>query len=350
MVLKIPAVLRRQPAKVFLTIPRKIIQEKSGFALGKFYSRLDLELRMLGADVIMLPLSRQPHKRKGNADKLIFLHNGAAEEANVLNTALAYLEPYWHVDPDGVLGMSSAGKVPFREETVNPREARKFLMECHRTFVKRRKSRYYQAAERVLIPDGAIAIFMQGYTDLTKRTMRPGSERMIRSVAEGANGRPIIVKHHPLRTNPEDVAEVAALRADGINIQEVDANVHDILEQCAASVSISSAACFEGFLHGRPAIFFGTSDLTGFAQSAHDGPSFAAALSEALNGERSYRRFVYWYLTTHCISLHSETFIQDVLKRAEAIGFDAERLGLDKKALAALDNPVEAADKNARPA
>ena len=340
MALKRPAVLRRKPAKVFLTIPRKIIQEKPGIGLGKFYSRLDLELRMLGADVTMLALSRHPHKRKGNRDKLIFLHNGAAEEPNVLNTALAYLDPYWHVDPDGVLGMSSAGKVPFVEADVNPQQARNFFMDQRRAFVKKRQSRYYQDERKQDIPEGCIAIFMQGYTNLTKRTMLPGSERMIRSVAEGAGGRPIVVKHHPLRTNPEDVAEVAALQAEGVDIREIDANVHDVLAQCAVTVSISSTCGFEGFLHRKPAIFFGKSDLKTFAQTAHDGPSFVAALDEALNGLRSYRRFVYWYMSNHCISLHSETFVQDVLKRADAIGFDAARLGLDKAAVAALSDPA----------
>ncbi|MEL7212695.1 MAG: hypothetical protein AAGK92_08540 [Pseudomonadota bacterium] len=338
-VLKTPAILRRAPTKIFLSIPRKILQEKPGIGLGKFYSRLDLELRMLGAEVTMLPLSRQPHKRKGNRNKLIFLHNGAAEEPNVLNTALAYLDPYWHVDPDGVLGLSSAGKVPFVHDDVNKQDAAGFFRAQRRNFVRERLSRYGQAREKVVIPEGCIAVFMQGDTHLTRRTMLPGSERMIRSVVEGAGGRPVVVKHHPLKTNPEDVAEVAALRAEGADIHEVEANVHDILEACVATVSISSATCFEGFLHRRPAIFFGKSDLIGFAQAAHDGPSFAAALEDGLTGNRSYMRFIYWYLTTHCISLHSETFIQQVLARAAAIGFDADRLGLDKKAVAALSAP-----------
>ncbi len=337
-----PAVLRRAPAKVFLSIPRKIIQDKPGVGLGKFYSRLDLELRMLGADVTTLPLSRQPHKRKGNRNKLIFLHNGAAEEANVLNTALAYVDPYWHVDPQGVLGMSSAGNVPFVHENVNKQDAAGFFRAQRRNFVRERQSRYTQAREKVAVPEGCIAVFMQGATNLTRRTMRPGSERMIRSVVEGAGGRPVVVKHHPLKTNPEDVAEVAALRGEGADIHEIKANVHDVLEACVATVSISSAACFEGFLHRRPAIFFGKSDLIGFAQAAHDGPSFASALEEALTGNRSYMRFVYWYLMTHCISLHSETFIQQVLARAAAIGFDADRLGLDKAAVAALSEPQTA--------
>lgn len=341
MALKRPALLRRKPAKVFLTVPRKIIQESPGIGLGKFYSRLDLELRLLGAEVSMLALSRQPHKRKGNRGNLIFLHNGAAEEPNVLNTALAYLDPYWHVDPDGVLGMSSAGRVPFDEAAVDPKAAGSFFMRQRRGFVRQRQSRYHQPTERVEILHGAIAVFLQGDTELTRRTMLPGSERMIRSVAEGAGGRPIVVKHHPLKTNPEDVAEIEALKSEGVNIRQVDANVHDILDKCAVTVAISSAACFEGFLHRKPAILFGKSDLKTFAQSAQDGPSFAAALDKALNGRRSYRRFVYWYLTTHCVSLESETFIQEILKRAEAIGFGPKRLGLDMKALAALEAPVE---------
>ncbi|MEL7177752.1 MAG: hypothetical protein AAGK28_14660 [Pseudomonadota bacterium] len=339
MALTTPAVRRRAPTKIFLTLPRKVLQEKPGIGLGKFYSRLDLELRMLGADVTMLPLSRQPHKRKGNRTKLIFLHNGAAEEPNVLNTALAYADPYWHVDPKGVLGLSSAGDVPFVHADVDKAQAAGFFRALRRDFVKTRSSRYYQAREKLPVPEGAIAVFMQGDTGLTRRTMRPGSERMIRAVAEGAGGRPIVVKHHPLNTNPRDVEEVATLRAEGVNICEVAANVHDILEQCVATVSVSSACGFEGFLHRKPAIFFGKSDLIGFAQSAHDGPSFAAALEEALTGSRSYMRFVYWYLTTHCVSLHSETFIQEILRRAAAIGFDADRLGLDKKAVAALSDP-----------
>ena len=44
-----------------------------------------------------------------------------------------------------------------------------------------------------------------------------------------------------------------------------DANVHDILKACRATVSINSSVALEGFLHRKPAVLFGLADFHHFA-------------------------------------------------------------------------------------
>ena len=44
-----------------------------------------------------------------------------------------------------------------------------------------------------------------------------------------------------------------------------DANVHDILKACRATVSINSSVALEGFLHRKPAVLFGQADSYHFA-------------------------------------------------------------------------------------
>ncbi len=44
------------------------------------------------------------------SENLHIIENGSVNQPNVLNTTLAYLQPYYHLDPKGVLAKSSVGR------------------------------------------------------------------------------------------------------------------------------------------------------------------------------------------------------------------------------------------------
>lgn len=325
--------LKRQPSGVLLALPRAMLSRSHPFGLGLFYDRLERELLALGVSVEKQPLGHRPHEKRGNTNKLIFLHNGARELANVLNTGQAYLDGFWHVDSEGILGMHSGGRLTFDSDEVDGAEAARFCAALRTKFVSNRVSRYQQKKTRTVLPENGIAVFLQGNSPATRRTMVKGSDAMLEAVFQAGGSDPIIVKHHPLKTNESDVASVGALKELGAPIVETDANVHDILRTCKCTVSISSGACFEGFLHHKPAIFFGRSDMRNFASFANDASSFNNAKMCMLENDLDFDRYVFWYLKQHCVELNTPNFVQQILARADLKGFGPERLGIKKELL-----------------
>ncbi len=108
----------------------------------------------------------------------------------------------------------------------------------------------------------------------------------------------------------------------------VDGNLHHMLHQAAVTVSISSAASFEGFAHRTPAILFGKSDFHHFAINLAHPDDFAEALPRALAFDGPYAKYLWWYLERQNISSFAPDFFDRVMARAALVGYDAKRLGL----------------------
>ena len=149
-------------------------------------------------------------------------------------------------------------------------------------------------------------------------------EEMIRAAVEGAGGRPVVVKPHPLA--PEFCGEaIAAAEAEGLRFQVSHANVHDILAQAAVTVSINSAVAMEGFLHGVPAVLFGIADFAQFARTVTEPDGFPAALQSALGQEQDFAGWLWWYFDQGCLNIESPAFEAQLLALFEAQGFPLER-------------------------
>ncbi|MDZ4311770.1 MAG: hypothetical protein U1A24_14590 [Cypionkella sp.] len=137
----------------------------------------------------------------------------------------------------------------------------------------------------------------------------------------------MLVKPHPLK--PELGAEIiAAVQAKGFAPITTDANVHDILAACVATVSINSATAMEGFLHGKPAVLFGRSDFHALVETVRQPGEFSAALAQALADPPDYAKALHWYFGQHCLDIAADSFDARLLAIFAEAGFDAARLGL----------------------
>lgn len=318
--------LSQNSGSVILALPQRFLNKQALNDLTHFYDRLERDLVNFGARVERQPVNRRPFEKLGNCSNLIILHNGARCLPNVLNTGQSYIPGFWNIDRKGVRGMSGIGDMRFVPETIDGQVARDFCDDLRRTYVETRRSIYRQVQSCTELPVGSIAVFLQGDNSITRRTMRPGSSRMLKVVAENSAKFPIVVKHHPLKTSARDVQTVKDLLEAGHEIIETDANVHDILRTCSVTVSISSGACFEGFLHGKPAIFFGKTDLREQAYLANDDHSFCMAFEQALDDREDYDKFVFWYLKRQCISSSHSNLAKVIMRKAKANGFDIDML------------------------
>lgn len=262
------------------------------------------------------------------AENLHVIENGMVKQGNALNTALAYLPPYFHLDPQGVLAESMAGDAEFSEADVNAVLASSKFRGLQDRLVKKRRSRYGPKDEVTEIPDGCIAVFLQGDNPHRQGTAYCDNETLLRTVAENAGGRTVVVKAHPVSKQLDDAQLILNLLQDGLPVESTDANIHDILCQCSVTVSYNSAVAIEGFLHKKPAILFGKSDFLHVAETVRDPSDFPTALHSALASEHDYAKYLHWYFSNYAVSVEDWSLEDKLLQIFEKMGFTEDRLGL----------------------
>ena len=311
-------------ARVLLHLPDYMLAR---LAAGKplLYSRIrDCLLARGGVVDLVAGFDKVGWREDGD---LHIVENGAGQRPGVLNAATAYLDGFFHVDPVGIQAASRIGGLPYDPAALDGVVAAVYLAALQRRFVLPRRSRYTQERAACDLPEGALAVFLQGPAPQRNGQAYCSFPAMLETVCAGAGGRPVVVKPHPLK--PELGAEIIAkVRAKGFDPIATDANVHDILAACSATVSINSATALEGFLHGKPAVLFGKSDFAALVQTAREPGEFGSALARALDNPPDYARALYWYFGLNCLDVQADNFEARLLAIFAEAGFDAARLGL----------------------
>lgn len=267
--------------------------------------------------------------REGAADgNLHIVENGRMQGEGWLNTALAYIKGFWHLDPRGIQAESSARDASFLASEVDQAAAQAFFRDMRKRFVTPRLSRFRQPrAMATDLPDGAVALFLQGRSAYHAARCHVPMDRMILAVAAGSGGRPVIVKPHPqaLELGAEAIDKA---RAAGAQFQLTDANVHDVLAAASVTVSVNSAVAMEGFLHRKPAILFGESDFPDLVARVREAEDFPQVLEEALSLRWPFVRMLHWYFSRHTLELAAPDFEDRAFAAFEKVGFPKDRLGI----------------------
>lgn len=314
-------------ARVVLHLPPRMIEGFNGPRPPLLYNRIRQTLQAHGADVVLRPELATRDAQSIDDGDLHIVENGRIQRAGFLNAATAYLEGFFHVDPLGVQAASSISALPYDPETIDQSSANAYLAALQQRFSLPRHSRYKQPRATTSLPEGAIAVFLQGPAPQRNGQAFCRYDDMLRAVCEAADGRPVVVKPHPLK--PDHGLEIIEkIRAEGFAPITTAANVHDILAAAAVTVSVNSAACLEGFLHGKPAVLFGRSDFHHFVETVQTPAAFPAALARALTTPRNDARALFWYLGQHCLDITASSFDARLLTIFATAGFDANRLGL----------------------
>ena len=312
-------------ARVVLHLPARMVAAMGGEKPPLLYGRIRDCLAAQGVGVALVEgFDGAAYRADGD---LHIVENGRGQRAGVLNAATAYLEGFFHVDPVGIQAASRIGAVRYDPAQVDDVAARAYLAKLQQRFAEPRRSRYKQVRAVSALPQGAIAVFLQGPAPQRNGQAYCSFVAMLEAVCAGAGGRPVLVKPHPLK--PELGAEIiAAVQAKGFAPIATDANVHDILAACCATVSINSATALEGFLHGKPAVLFGRSDFHAFVETVQQPAGFSAALARALADPPDYARALTWYFGQQCLDITADSFDARLLAIFAEAGFDAARLGL----------------------
>ena len=282
-----------------------------------------LEIRPRDHD--LKPATRRPPDDRFADGNLHIIDDRSVQAPNVLNAAVAYFWEFWHLDPVGTKAFSSIGAQDYDPMDMPYPRAKQFFTTQRARLVEKRLSKYAQKSDTTRLPKSSIAVFFQGDFPLHQGVTTFTDLTMLDAVRAHAGDRPIVVKPHPLATDPLTWAEAQAAARHDTRITFTDANVHDILATCAATVSINSTVALEGFLHRKPAILFGQSDFHHFAARVTTKADFAPALSAELTRQGGYAQYLAWYFLRHCLRLGAPDLSTQIWQRFATAGFPKER-------------------------
>ena len=142
------------------------------------------------------------------------IDHGRDRHPRILNTGIAYIYPFWNLDPWGIRAMSSISQMIFDPEAIDAVAAAAFFDRLHKRLVTARISRYPQKTELVQVPKGCIAVFLQSEAHREiEETCHLSMRQMLGALTDRPDPRPIVVKPHPRDTDPKTMAYLSRLAA-----------------------------------------------------------------------------------------------------------------------------------------
>jgi hypothetical protein len=253
--------------------------------------------------------------------------HGRIRDPRVLNAGIAYVYPFWNLDPWGIRAFSSIAAQAFDPAQVDPEAAAAFARALRRRLVLPRISRYPQPEARTELPPGCIAVFLQSEAHRqVGETCHLTARQMLAAVLARPDPRAIVVKPHPRDSDPALRAHLADLARGDSRLRVLEANIHDILARAAVTVTINSAVGIESHLHRVPVVLCGQADFHHAAVTVTAAQGVDAAIDRALATPWPHEAFLYWYFRLNCIAAGRPQLVEDVLARIAATGFDPARL------------------------
>lgn len=267
-----------------------------------FYRKLIDGMGQRGVDFELRPLDRNRVMQEVEADTDFHVVNhGHFSHPRLRNVGLAYVYPFWHVDPKGIRAQSSIADMAFDPRDTDADLAQAFFRRLRKRLVAARLSRYPQPREVEELPDDPIAVFLQSESHRgVEETRFLNPVEMVETILTSQN-RPVVVKLHPLDRDQSLARRIEALGEVHPHLKIVDCNIHDLIALAQKVVTINSAVGIEAYLHRKPVILCGKSDFHQIATVAHTADDLRAALHAPARA-RPYDKYIHWYFAQQCLS------------------------------------------------
>jgi hypothetical protein len=288
-----------------------------------YYVKVTEGLRARGFDVASVVHDRALVPAQVEADAAFHIvDHGAHRHPRLLNTGIAYVYPFWHLDPWGIRAASSIAEKPFSVDGLDPDEARAFAERLRKRLVTPRRSRYEQPRKRADLPAGSIAVFLQSEAHRgVSETCHLSLREMVKAVIARDDPRPIVIKPHPRDADPATRRFLNRVAGRDARVLITDANIHDILAKAAVCVTINSAVGIEAMMHHRPVVLCGRADFHHCATTVTSAVDLDRALTESGQTDRPYDAYLYWYFGLNCLSAGQPSLVEDFLARIRATGY-----------------------------
>lgn len=299
--------------------------------LGQFYGPLADGLRARGADVRLVVHERDKVAAQvAMDDGFHVIDRGQMRHPRVLNSGIAYIQPFRNMDPWGIRAFSSIADKHFDPARIPVEAAASFAARLRDRLIGGRSSRYAQPEEVVPVPAGSIAVFLQTESHrLVGETCYLSMRRMVKALMARDDPRAICIKPHP-RDADTDTFEWLHEQAEADpRVQIVAANIHDILAACDVVVTINSAVGIEAMLHGKPVVLCGHADFHHAAVTVKTADAMDEGVARSLATPWAHEAYLYWYFVRHCLSPLRKTLVQDFLGKVSGAGYNVARFGLE---------------------
>lgn len=282
-----------------------------------YYTKLLAGLPELGVPVATVVHDRATTLATVNAmPGMHVVDHGCLRHPRLLNTGVAYIYPFWNLDPWGIRALSSISAKVFDPATVDAGIAAEYAARLRKRLVDARISRYPQPAEVADLPHGHIAVFLQSDAHrAVEETCHLSMRQMLSALLARDDPRRIVIKPHPRDQSAQTKAYLARLTARDARVQVVDANIHDILGRAAVTVTVNSAVGIEVHLHRVPVVLCGRSDFHHAAVTVTDRRQMEAALRAAEATSWPHDAFLHWYFAGQCLNAGRPEFVRDFLAK-----------------------------------
>jgi hypothetical protein len=306
-------------------LPGSVLRDPA--LLKPYYRRLIGGLRERGLAVECVVHDRALLPGQVAADQAFHIaDHGSHRHPRLLNTGIAYVYPFWNLDPWGIRALSSIAEKPFDSGAVDAGAATAFAARLHRRLVQARQSRYDQPQARADLPRGSIAVFLQSESHRqTGETCHLTLRQMVKALMERDDPRAILIKPHPLDADPATARFLARMAAQDSRLRIVAANIHDMLAVADVAVTINSAVGIEAMLHGVPVVLCGQSDFHHCAVTVRTVAGMETAIASATGTDWPHAAYLYWYFALNCLNAGRDTLVDDFLEKVAATGFAVPR-------------------------
>ncbi|WP_299354177.1 hypothetical protein [uncultured Shimia sp.] len=259
-----------------------------------FYAKALDGFAGLGIPTQVIALDRDTVLRRIEQDNWFhILNHSRLPHARALMAGVAYIYPYWNLDPLGIRAFSSIGDKPFRPAKIDGDTARSFLDALRQKWVVTRTSRYEQPEARATdLPDNPILVVFQSEADRSvDKTCYMDRWQMLETCLEADHG-PVVVKPHPRDLEPQTFDRLLKLKQQHDHLYINTGNIHDLLDAATRVVTINSAVGLEAYLHRKPVTLCGQSDFHHIADTATSPDVLRGILKENRPG-RVYAKYLY---------------------------------------------------------
>lgn len=306
-------------SQIVLHLPRDWVADPS--AMLPFYRKLTTGLTGAGIVWRAVAIDRDALPAAIERDTAFHIVNhGQVRHPRALNAGIAYVYPFWNLDPQGIRAFSSIADKPFRPARIDAEKAAAFFRRLRKRLVDARQSRYEQPQQPEALPQAQAAVFLQSEAHrIVGETCFLDRWTMLETVLTATDG-PVIVKPHPRELDSAVYDRLIALRDAHPRLCISTGNIHDIIAVSDRVVTINSAVGIEAYLHRKPVILCGKTDFHHIATTAHDAKDLSAALA-APAPSRQYAKYVYWYFGLNCVNAGSDALVAQVLRRVRATGY-----------------------------
>jgi len=302
-------------------LPGSVLRNRA--EMKPYYIKLTEGLVTRGYAVALVPHDRETLLDEVAASQSFHIvDHGKQRHPRVLNTGIAYVYPFWNLDPWGIRALSSIAGKHFDAHLVDMDAALPFANRLRKRWVAPRRSRYDQPARVADIPADCIAVFLQseGHRDVME-TCFLDLRQMVKALLARTDPRPIVIKPHPRDCDPTTRRFLNRIAGRDARIRIADANIHDILVQAAVCVTINSAVGVEAMMQGVAVVLCGQTDFHHAAVTVKTAAGMDAAILQAIATDWQHDAFLYWYFGINCLNAGKETLVDDFLERVAATGY-----------------------------